>query len=56
MAVYLAVYGPKEESLSFWLGIIGWAIGFAGNSESPTCDTLVKRLPTWNSVLKDSHS
>lgn len=35
MAVYLAIYGPKKESLTFWLAIIGWALGFAGNGQFP---------------------
>lgn len=31
MAVFLSVWGPKEFTASFWLGIVGWALGFIGN-------------------------
>ena len=34
MAVFLSIWGPKEFSTTFWLGIAGWAAGLIGNGES----------------------
>ena len=34
MAVFLALYGPQETGLAFWLGIAGWGLGFIGNGAS----------------------
>jgi hypothetical protein len=34
MAVFLSIWGPKEFSSTFWLGIVGWAAGFIGNGKS----------------------
>ncbi|WWD17186.1 hypothetical protein CI109_101624 [Kwoniella shandongensis] len=31
LAIGLAFYPPKQIGTTFWLGIVGWAIGFAGN-------------------------
>ena len=34
MAVFLSIWGPKEFSSTFWLGIVGWAAGLIGNGKS----------------------
>jgi 3-oxo-5-alpha-steroid 4-dehydrogenase 1 len=34
MAVFLSIWGPRQFTPTFWLGIAGWALGFFGNGTS----------------------
>jgi hypothetical protein len=34
MAVFLSIWGPRQFTPTFWLGIAGWALGLIGNGMS----------------------